>query len=139
MAANGTTAVSKPQAYAPTPTGDTKIDDIQDAVKQTTQAARAAPPPRQVVTGLQKNRPNQGVTFKPGQTVDIPHQLGRLPTGFNIARVLTNGNSASAMPSASPNLQLVPVAGNLGQKIMRLRYVAPTGSTESVRLHLELF
>lgn len=139
MAATGTTAVSKPQAYAPTPTGDTKIDDIQDAVKQTTQAARAAPPPRQVVTGLQKNRPNQGVTFKPGQTVDIPHQLGRLPAGFNIARVLTNGNSASAMPSASPNLQLVPVAGNLGQKIMRLRYVAPTGSTESVRLHLELF
>lgn len=139
MAATGTTAVSKPQAYAPTPTGDTKIDDIQDAVKQTTQAARAAPPPRQVVTGLQKNRPNQGVTFKPGQTVDIPHQLGRLPAGFNIAKVLTNGNSASAMPSASPNLQLVPVAGNLGQKIMRLRYVAPTGSTESVRLHLELF
>ena len=139
MAATGTTAVSKPQAYAPTPTGDTKIDDIQDAVKQTTQAARAAPPPSQVVTGLQKNRPNQGVTFKPGQTVDIPHQLGRLPAGFNIAKVLTNGNSASAMPSASPNLQLVPVAGNLGQKIMRLRYVAPTGSTESVRLHLELF
>ena len=132
-------APTKPQAYAPTPTGDTKVDDVQDAVKQTTQAARAAPPPRQVVTGLQKNRPNQGVTFKPGQTVDIPHQLGRLPAGFNIARVLTNGNSASAMPSASPNLQLVPVAGNLGQKIMRLRYVAPTGSTESVRLHLELF
>jgi hypothetical protein len=88
---------------------------------------------------LQKNRPNQGVTFKPGQTVDIPHQLGRLPAGFNIAKLLTNGNSASAMPSASPNLQLVPVAGNLGQKIMRLRYVAPAGSTESVRMHLELF
>jgi hypothetical protein len=88
---------------------------------------------------LQKNRPNQGVTFKPGQIVDIPHQLGRLPAGFNIAKILTNGNASSAMPSASPNLQLVTVAGNLGQKVMRLRYVAPAGSTESVRLHLELF
>jgi hypothetical protein len=139
MAATGTTAVTKPQAYAPAPTGNATIDGIQQAVKQTTQAARAAPPPRQVVTGLQKNRPNQGVTFKPGQIVDIPHQLGRLPAGFNIAKILTNGNASSAMPSASPNLQLVTVAGNLGQKVMRLRYVAPAGSTESVRLHLELF
>lgn len=132
-------APTKPQAYAPTPTGDTRIDDIQDAVKQTTQAARAAPPPRQNVTGLNKNSPDQGVKFKPGQTVDIPHQLGRIPAGFNIAKILTNGNSASAMPSATPNLQLVPVPGDLGHKIMRLRYIAPAGSTDAVRLHLELF
>jgi len=132
-------APTKPQAYAPTPTGDTKVDDVQDAVKQTTQAARAAPPPRQVVTQMSKNRPDQGVKFKPGQTVDIPHQLGRLPAGFNIAKILTNGTAASAMPMASPNLQLVPVPGNLGHKIMRLRYIAPAGSTAAVRLHLELF
>lgn len=132
-------AISKPQPYAPTPTGDTKIDDIQDAVKQATQAVRALPPPRQLVKSIQANRPDQGVTFKPGQTVDIPHGLGRVPTGFNIARVLTNGNTAASMPPASPNLQLVPVPGDLGQKIMRLRYVAPAGVTDSVRLHLELF
>lgn len=64
-------AISKPQPYAPTPTGDTKIDDIQDAVKQTTQAVRALPPPRQVVKTLSSNKPDQGVTFKPGQIFDI--------------------------------------------------------------------
>lgn len=132
-------AISKPLPYAPTPTGDTKVDDIQDAVKQTTQAVRALPPPRQMVTSLAKNKPGQGVTFKPGQTIDIPHQLGRSPAGFNIAKILTNGNKASAMPAAVPNLQLVPVDGELGQKIMRLRYVPPAGVTDAVRLHLELF
>lgn len=134
----------KPQAYAPTPTGDTKIDDIQDAVKQTTQAARQAPLPRQTVTSLSKNRPDQGITFKPGQTVDVPHNLGRLPAGFNIAKIVTNQPTAGSMPYASPNLQMIPVAGPLGQKIMRLRYVAPTDSNgnpvnDPVRLHLELF
>lgn len=132
-------APTKPQAYAPTPTGDTRVDDIQDAVKQTTQASRAAPPPRQMVTNLNKNAPGQGVKFMPGQTIDIPHQLGRVPSGFNIAKIITNGNSASAMPSASPNIQLIPLPGDLGQKIMRLRYIAPTGSTDPVKLHLELF
>ena len=81
-------AISKPQAYAPTPTGDTKVDDIQDAVKQTTQAVRALPPPRQMVTGLSPNKPGQGVVFKPGQVVDIPHSLGRIPAGFNIAKIV---------------------------------------------------
>lgn len=142
-------AIQKPQVYAPTPTNDARIDDIQDAVRQVSQAVRSAPPSRQLVKGLQPNRPDQGVVFKPGQIVDIPHQLGRTPSGFNIAKILTNGNSSSAMPSASPNLQLIPVPGELGQKIMRLKYVAPTSynpatgknetSTDSVRLHLELF
>lgn len=132
-------SVQKPIQYAPTPTGDTRVDDIQESLKQTTMAARQAPPPRQMVTTLSKHKPDQGVTFKPGQIVDIPHTLGRLPAGFNIAKILTDGNKAAAMPGAVPNLQLVPVAGQLGQKIMRLRYVPPAGVTDAVRLHLELF
>lgn len=142
-------AISKPQAYAPTPTGDTKIDDIQDAVKQTTQAVRALPSPRQTVKSLAPNNPDGGVLFKPGQIVDIPHQLGRVPAGFNIAKVVGNRPGPSGMPSQSPNIEMIPVAGPLGQRIMRLRYIAPTSynpttgkneaSTDPVRLHLELF
>ena len=101
------------------------------------------PPPSQLVTTLSKNRPGQGVKFKPGQTVDIPHNLGRTPNGFNIAKVITNTNQASSAPAAVPNLQVVEVPGPLGQKIMRLRYIPPKDSNgneilDPVSLHLEI-
>ena len=142
-------AVTKPQQFNPTPTGDQAQDHVQQALNATTEAVRRGPPPRQLVTGLNKNKPDQGVVFKPGQIVDIPHSLGKTPTGFNIAKVVTNTPQAGSAPYASPNLQVVQVTGPLGQKIMRLRYVAPTKYTtttgqneeltDSVRLHLELF
>jgi hypothetical protein len=137
-------AQSKPSQFTAAPTGNQTVDKVQNSLKQTTEAVRNGPMPRQLVTGLSKNSPGQGVTFKPGQTIDIPHNLGRIPAGFNIAKIITNTNSSSSMPYASPNLQLVPVNGPLGQKIMRLKYVAPTDSdgnpvTTPVRLHLELF
>ena len=52
--------------------------------------------------------------------------------------------NASSAPYAAPNLQVVEVPGSLGQKIMRLRYIAPKDDqgndvTAPVRLHLELF
>lgn len=137
-------AVTKPQQFNPTPTGDQVQDRVQQALNATTEAVRRGPPPRQLVTGLNKNAPGQGVVFKPGQIVDIPHTLGKVPTGFNIAKVVTNTPQAGSAPYAAPNLQVVPVTGPLGEKIMRLRYIAPkddTGAavTEPVRLHLELF
>lgn len=137
-------AITKPQQFNPTPTGDAVQDRVQQALNATTEAVRRGPPPRQLVTTLNQNAPDQGVTFKPGQIVDIPHTLGKTPSGFNIAKVVTNTPNAGSAPYASPNLQVVPVPGPLGQKIMRLRYIAPKDANgndvnDPVRLHLELF
>jgi hypothetical protein len=142
-------AQSKPSQFAVSPTGDESVDKIQNSLKQTTEAVRNAPPPRQAVTELTKNKPNQGIVFKPGQIVDVPHNLGKVASGFNISKIITNTPNGSSMPIANPNLQVVPVPGPLGQKIMRLRYVAPTRYNpatnqnetvdDPVRLHLELF
>ena len=137
-------AITKPQQFNPAPTGNQDVDRVQQALNATTEAVRNGPPPRQLVTSLSKNAPGQGVTFKPGQTVDIPHTLGKSPTGFNIAKVVTNTPNAGSAPYASPNLQVVPVPGPLGQKIMRLRYIAPKDDAGKdvdtpVRLHLEIF
>lgn len=136
--------VIKPQQFNPAPTGNQDLDRVQQALNATTEAVRRGPPPRQLVTTLNQNAPDQGVTFKPGQIVDIPHTLGKVPTGFNIAKVVTNTPNASSAPYASPNLQVVQVPGPLGEKIMRLRYIPPKDSngddvTTPVKLHLELF
>lgn len=136
-------AQTKPQQYTPTPTGDEAVDKVQEVVKQTTEAVRNGPPNQTTVKELDRNRPGQGITFRPGQTVDVPHNLGRQANGFNIAKVLTNTTLASSAPAAVPNLQVIPVPGPLGQKIMRLRYIAPKDSNgndivDPVRLHLEI-
>lgn len=136
-------AQTKPQQYTPAPTGDQTVDKLQDVVRQTTESVRNGPPNQTTVKSLIKNKPDQGVVFRPGQTVDIPHNLGRIPNGFNIAKVLTDTPLAKSAPAAVPNLQLVPVTGPLGQKIMRLRYIAPKDSdgndiVDPVRLQLEI-
>lgn len=136
-------AQTKPEQFTPAPTGDEAVDKVQDALRQTTEAVRGGPPNERLVTSLIRNKPDQGVTFRPGQTVDVPHNLGRNPQGFSIAKVITNNQLASSAPYASPNLQVVPVAGPLGQRIMRLRYIAPKDSDgndvlDPVRLHLEI-
>lgn len=136
-------AGAKPEQFTPRPSGNLTLDKAQRSIADATDAIRQQPPPSQLVTTLSKNRPGQGVKFKPGQTVDIPHNLGRIPNGFNIAKVLTNTTLASSAPAAVPNLQLVPVAGPLGQKIMRLRYIAPKDADgndilDPVRLQLEI-
>jgi hypothetical protein len=88
--------------------------------------------------------PDQGITFKPGQIVDIPHGLGRNAAGFNIAKVVTDTPNANSAPYAAPNLQVVEVPGPLGQKIMRLRLIPPKDQNgddilDPVRLNLEIF
>ena len=136
-------AQTKPQQYTPAPTGNQTVDKLQDVVRQTTESVRNGPPSQTTVKSLIKNKPDQGIVFRPGQTVDVPHDLQRLPNGFNIAKVLTNTTLASSAPAAVPNLQLVPVPGPLGQKIMRLRYIAPKDANgndilDPVRLQLEI-
>lgn len=135
---------AKPEQFTPRPSGNAQLDRVQRTVSDATDAIRQQPPPSQTVTSLSKNSPGQGITFKPGQTVDIPHNLGRIPNGFNIAKVLTNTPKASSAPYATPNLQVVEVPGPLGQKIMRLRYIAPKDDQGNdvmtpVRLNLEIF
>lgn len=136
-------AGAKPEQFTPRPSGNLTLDKAQRSIADATDAIRQQPPPSQLVTTLSKNRPGQGVKFKPGQTVDIPHNLGRTPNGFNIAKVITNTNQASSAPAAVPNLQVVEVPGPLGQKIMRLRYIPPKDSNgneilDPVSLHLEI-
>lgn len=136
-------AGAKPEQFTPRPSGNLTLDKAQRSIADATDAIRQQPPPSQLVTSLGKNRPGQGVKFKPGQTVDIPHNLGRTPNGFNIAKVITNTNQASSAPAAVPNLQVVEVPGPLGQKIMRLRYIPPKDANgndilDPVNLHLEI-
>lgn len=136
-------AGAKPEQFTPRPSGNLTLDKAQRSVADSTDAIRQQPPPSQLVTSLSKNKPGQGIQFKPGQTVDIPHNLGRSPNGFNIAKVVTNTNQASSAPAAVPNLQVVEVSGPLGQKIMRLRYIPPKDSSgndilDPVNLHLEI-
>lgn len=133
----------KPEQFTPRADPNPQLNRIQKVLSQTTDALRQQPLPSQTVTSLSKSRPGQGIVFKPGQTVDIPHNLGRVPSGFNIAKVITNTPQASSAPAAVPNLQVVEVPGPLGQKVMRLRYIPPKDSSgndilDPVSLHLEI-
>lgn len=136
--------LDKPPQYLTKEVEDPVANAMQDALTQVTKSIRQQPPPKQLVTSLGTQSPDQGITFKPGQIVDIPHGLGRSAAGFNIAKVVTDTPNASSAPYAAPNLQVVEVPGPLGQKIMRLRYLAPKDAsgndvTTPVRLHLEIF
>ena len=136
-------AQTKPQQFVPAPSGNEALDKVQDVLRQTTESVRNGPPNQATVKSVIKNKPDQGIVFRPGQTVDVPHNLGRVPNGFNIGKVLTNTSLASSAPAAVPNLQIVPVPGPLGQQIMRLRYIAPKDADgndilDPVRLQLEI-
>lgn len=134
----------KPSQFLVRDAKDPLANAMQESLAAVTKSLRQQPPPKQLVTALGSQTPDQGVVFKPGQIVDIPHGLGRVASGFNIAKVVTDTPNASSAPYAAPNLQVVEVPGPLGQKIMRLRYIAPKDDqgndvTAPVRLHLELF
>ena len=137
----------KPSQFLVRDAKDPLANAVQESLAEVTKSLRQQPPPKQLVTSLSKQTPDQGIMFKPGQIVDIPHGLGRVATGFNIAKVVTDTPSASTAPYQAPNLQVVEVPGPLGEKIMRLRYIAPKrwdGTKEvevldPVRLNLEIF
>ncbi len=134
----------KPSQFLVRDAKDPLANAVQESLAQVTKSLRQQPPPKQLVSSLSKQFPDQGITFKPGQIVDIPHGLGRVAAGFNIARVVTDTPNASSAPYATPNLQVVEVPGPLGQKIMRLRYIAPKDDNGDdvltpVRLNLEIF
>lgn len=136
--------LDKPTQYLTQEVEDPVANAMQDTLAQVTKAIRQQPSPKQLITSLGSQSPDQGITFRPGQIVDIPHGLGRSAAGFNIAKVVTDTPSASSAPYATPNLQVVEVPGALGQKVMRLRYIAPKDDqgndvTTPVRLHLEIF
>lgn len=134
----------KPSQFLARDAKDPLANAVQESLSQVTKSLRQQPPPKQLVSSLSKQMPDQGIMFKPGQIVDIPHGLGRNAAGFNIAKVVTDTPNASSAPYAAPNLQVVEVPGPLGQKIMRLRYIAPKDSNgvdvkTPVRLNLEIF
>jgi hypothetical protein len=135
----------KPSQFLVRDAGDPLANAMQESLAQVTKSLRQQPPPKQLVSSITKQMPDQGVTFRPGQIVDIPHGLGRNAAGFNIAKVVTDTPRASSAPFAAPNLQVVEVPGALGQKIMRLRLIPPKDDNgndipiDPVKLNLEIF
>ena len=137
----------KPAQFLAKDAKDPLANAVQESLAEVTKSLRQQPPPKQLITSIGTQTPDAGITFKPGQIVDIPHGLGRVAAGFNIAKVVTNTPNASTAPYEAPNIQVVEVPGPLGQKIMRLRYIPPkkwdgtkeVEVTDPVRLHLEIF
>lgn len=134
----------KPTQFLAREAKDPLANAMQESLAQVTKSLRQQPPPKQLITSLSRQFPDQGITFKPGQTVDIPHGLGRVAAGINIAKVVTDTPRADSAPYAAPNLQVVEVPGALGDKIMRVRYIAPKDEdgndvTDPVKLNLEIF
>lgn len=136
-------AADTPAQAPPPPATNVNVEKVQKEVAAASAAVKAQPPPSQTVRDLNTNSMNQGVMFRPGQTVDIPHKLGRVPTQVNPVRVVTNTNSANSAPAAVPNLQMVTVRNSAGKKMVRVRYIAPKDDTGAnintpVRLHVEV-
>lgn len=126
---------------APAPVQNVQLDNVRSVVA----AAQKPPHPMQtqVITDLNKNSRDQGIKFTPGQPVDIPHSLGRAPAGVNVVRTINDTNAAKSAPAAAPNLQVISVRNATGQKVMRVRYIAPKDDLGKdimtpVRMHLEV-
>lgn len=117
-------AAEKPTQFLPKITEDPLAASVQRSLTQVTAAIREQPTRNLITTGSPQ-RPGEGVVFKPGQTVDIPHGLGYGASSVNVAKAITNTPRAASAPYAAPNLQVVPVPPGLAGKIMRVRLIPP--------------
>lgn len=118
--------IEKPQQFLPKPSGDEQLDATQDALSQVTQVQRNQGLKKQVIDGLApSDPPGRGIQLRPNQTVDIPHNLGKQVSSIGVASLINPMNNASSAPAAAPNLQLVELPGELGKRIVRVRYIPP--------------
>jgi len=137
--------LEKPQQFLPQVTGNAAQDAAQDALAQVTQAQRNQGIQKRVVDSTAPAQPpGRGVSLNPGQTVDVPHSLGKEASSVGIASLINPRSNPGSAPSAYPNLQLIELPGDVGKRMVRVRYLAPKDDkgnnldTPQIRAKLEL-
>lgn len=137
--------IEKPQQFLPKPSGNDSVDSIQETLSQVTQAQRNQGLQKRVVEKLTpSDPPGRGIELRPNQTVDIPNATGKNISSVAVASLINPRSNAGSAPVAAPNLQLIELPGDLGKRIVRVRYIPPKKddgtdiSVPSVRAKLEL-
>ncbi len=138
--------IEKPQQFLPKPSGNDSVDSVQESLSQVTQSARNQGIKKQVVEKLTPDQPpGRGIQLRPNQTVDIPHGSGKAIQSIGVASLVNPRNNAGSAPVASPNLQVIELPGELGKRIVRVRYIPPKNdagediaNTPAIRAKLEL-
>lgn len=137
--------IEKPQQFLPKPSGDDSMDSVQETLAQVTQSARNAGIKKQVVEKLVRSEPpGRGIQLRPNQTVDIPNVSDKEISSVSVASLVNPRNNAASAPIAAPNLQRIELPGELGKRIVRVRYIPPKKDdgtdikVPSVRAKLEL-
>lgn len=138
-------ALEKPQQFLPQVTGDAAQDAAQDALAQVTQAQRNQGIQKRIVdTPAPGMAPGTGIVLRPNQTVDVPHNLARQVQSASVASTINPLSNAKSAPTASPNLQVIEMPGDVGKRIVRVRYIPPKDDTgkdidsPAIRAKLEL-
>lgn len=118
--------LEKPQQFLPKPTGNESVDSVQETLSQVTQVQRNQGLKKQIVGKMSPgDPPGRGIRLRPNQTVDIPHTLGKPVSSISVASLINSINNSASAPVAAPNIQLVELPGELGKKIVRVRYIPP--------------
>jgi hypothetical protein len=137
--------LEKPQQFLPQVTGNAAQDAAQDALAQVTQVQRNQGIQKRIVDKEAPTQPpGRGITLKPGQTVDVPHNLGKVASSVSVASLINPMSNAASAPSAAPNLQVIEMPGDVGKRMVRVRYLAPKDDkgkdldTPQIRAKLEL-
>lgn len=137
--------LEKPQQFLPKPSGNASLDSVQESVAQVTQAQRNQGLQKRVVEKLAPSEPpGRGIELRPNQTVDIPNVTGKNISSVGVASLINPRSNAGSAPIASPNLQVIELPGDLGKRIVRVRYIPPKKDdgtdidVPSVRAKLEL-
>jgi hypothetical protein len=137
--------IEKPQQFLPKPSGNDSVDSVQESLAQVTQTVRNQGLKKQVVEKLAPSEPpGRGIQLRPNQTVDIPNTTGKNISSVSVASLINPRNNAASAPIAAPNLQMIELPGELGKRIVRVRYIPPKKDdgtdidVPSVRAKLEL-
>lgn len=118
--------LEKPQQFLPKVSGDEKLDSVQEALAQVTRAQRNQGIQKRIVDAATPNEPpDRGVQLTPNQTIDVPNPTGRSVSSVSVASIIDPRAGAVAAPIAAPNLQVVQLPGDLGKRIVRVRYIPP--------------
>lgn len=118
--------IEKPQQFLPKATGNSSLDSVQESVAQVTQVQRNQGLQKRVVEKMApSDPPGRGIELRPNQTVDIPNATGKSISSVSVASLINARSNPGSAPVAAPNLQLIELPGDLGKRIVRVRYIPP--------------
>lgn len=118
--------LERPQQFLPKTSGNEPLDAVQESVAQVTQVQRNQGLQKRVVEKLSPSEPpGRGIELRPNQTVDIPNATGKSISSVAVASLINPRSNAGSAPVAAPNLQLIELPGDLGKRIVRVRYIPP--------------